>query len=186
MKYYLVCWKKYADFSGRARRKEYWTFFLFNYVAGLVPSLLSALLTVAAGKKVISPEALTAGQFVLTGVIILYSLATIIPTLAVSVRRLHDTGRNGWHLFLLGILPPLVFLPAVLVTGILSGWITRFPSDLVTNIPLLVAGAITALAVVFSIIGAITLFVFYVLDSQPGPNKYGANPKETPPAVPAA
>ncbi len=79
--------KKYAVFSGRARRKEYWMFSLINFLIYLVLMVIEGVsgLTRMGG---IGP--LTA----------LYTLATVIPGLAVSIRRLHDTNRSGWWLFI--------------------------------------------------------------------------------------
>lgn len=86
MNWYLEVLKKYAVFSGRARRKEYWMFVLFNMIIGLVLGFV---------------EGLVDGPGVLSS---LYSLAVLIPGIAVSVRRLHDTGRSGWWL-LIGLVP---------------------------------------------------------------------------------
>ncbi|MFJ5224894.1 DUF805 domain-containing protein [Streptomyces sp. NPDC088400] len=80
--------KKYAVFSGRARRKEYWMFVLFNFIIAIVLAIVDA---VAGASGVISG---------------LYTLAMLIPSLAVGVRRLHDTGRSGWWLLI--ALVPLV------------------------------------------------------------------------------
>ena len=113
MNWYLEVLKKYAVFNGRARRKEYWMFFLFNLIILLVIGFVE-------------------GLFGSPGIIgVLYSLAILIPGIAVSVRRLHDTGRSGWWL-LIGFIP---------------------------------------------LLGVIVLLVFMVLDSKPGENQYGANPK---------
>jgi uncharacterized membrane protein YhaH (DUF805 family) len=76
--YYLAALGKYADFSGRARRAEYWMFTLFSFIATIVAVILDA----AAG---------TGGVFYL-----LYAAAVFLPGLAVSCRRLHDTNRSGW------------------------------------------------------------------------------------------
>lgn len=73
MNWYLKVLKQYADFNGRARRKEYWMFILFNAIVSTV-------------LNVISPE--VGG---------LYSLAVLIPTLAVLIRRMHDVGKSGWY-----------------------------------------------------------------------------------------
>ena len=75
-----VCFKKYADFTGRASRSEYWWFMLFLFL-------------VSAGTSMISQ--------VVSG---LFSLATLVPSLAAGARRLHDTNRSGW-LQLLWIVP---------------------------------------------------------------------------------
>lgn len=113
MNWYIGCWQKYAEFSGRARRKEYWMFCLFNFLAGIVIGIVDTVL--GAGG-------------LLCG---LYNLAVLVPSLAVTARRLHDTDRSGWMM-------------------------------LIALIPL---------------VGAIVLLVFMCLDSKPGDNRFGANPK---------
>ncbi len=112
MNWYLEVLKKYAVFSGRARRKEYWMFFLFNIIVsiaiGFVSGLLGGLLHISA-----------------LGIVpIIYSLYIFIPSISVAVRRMHDLGRSGWW----------VIVP-------------------IANI------------------------IFLFLDSQPGENEYGPNPK---------
>lgn len=72
----------YANFNGRARRSEYWWFCLANFVIALILSTL--------GRK-ISLFGFVSG---------LYSLAVLIPAIAVGVRRLHDIGKSGWWLFI--------------------------------------------------------------------------------------
>ncbi|MET8953319.1 DUF805 domain-containing protein [Streptomyces sp. NPDC004393] len=88
MSWFIEALKKYAVFSGRARRKEYWNFVLFVAIIYVV------LIAIGVGAKVTAVLAL-AGVFY---------LAILIPSLAVGVRRLHDTGRSGWWL-LFGIVP---------------------------------------------------------------------------------
>jgi len=125
MQSYLKVLRDYATFSGRARRREYWMFVLINVIVAVVLSLFDSVL-------------FDDGAMVLSG---LYWLAILVPSLAVSVRRLHDTGRSGWWL-------------------------------LVSLVP---------------VVGGIVLFVFTVLDGDPGANAYGPSPKQTvavpPPAV---
>lgn len=79
---------KYAMFSGRATRSEYWYFVLFNFLISIAIGIVSGIF----GKNV---NDLVSG---------LYSLAMLVPSLAVSSRRLHDTGRSAWWL-LLGLVP---------------------------------------------------------------------------------
>ena len=88
MNWYLTVLKKYADFSGRARRKEYWMFVLFNILFSIVATGLDYLLGTVW-------EDAGIGLFT-----ILYALAIILPALAVAVRRLHDIGKSGWWLFI--------------------------------------------------------------------------------------
>src|SRR5882672_1267864 len=88
MNYYVDVLKKYAVFEGRARRKEYWMFFLFNLIISIVIGIIEAMVG--------SPGVIGA----------LYALAVLLPSIGVTVRRLHDTGRTGW--WILVVLIPLV------------------------------------------------------------------------------
>ncbi len=115
MEWFIKCIKQYADFKGRARRKEYWMFTLFNAIFGIVATILD--LALFSGASIMST---------------LLGLFLLIPGLAVCIRRLHDIGNSGW-------------------------WV------LIALIP---------------IIGAIWLLVLVCLDSEPGTNKWGDNPKE--------
>ncbi|ELS02198.1 putative membrane protein [Xenococcus sp. PCC 7305] len=83
MKWYIQVWKKYAVFSGRAHRTEYWMFFLFNFIVAIGVGLISGVL-----------GAITSTDQSILGNI--YTLATLVPSLAVGVRRMHDTDRSGW------------------------------------------------------------------------------------------
>ena len=89
--YYFSCFNKYADFTGRARRMEYWSFLLFNAIAAIVAMILDILL----GLTFVD----TYGPFYM-----IYGLATFIPGLAVTVRRLHDVGKSGWY-YLIALIP---------------------------------------------------------------------------------
>ena len=119
MNWYLGVLKQYATFEGRARRKEYWFFVLFYILVFLVLSAVDGLT---------GTYNVDAGVGLLGG---LYILATLIPSLAVMVRRLHDTDRSGWWV-LIGLIP---------------------------------------------LLGDLVLLVFMCLDSQPGGNRFGPNPK---------
>jgi uncharacterized membrane protein YhaH (DUF805 family) len=102
MSWYVKVLKKYAVFSGRARRKEYWMFFLFNFIFAVVLGIIDEItgITSNTGLSVLST---------------IYGLAVLVPGLAVAVRRLHDTNRSGWWLFialipLAGVIVLLVFM----------------------------------------------------------------------------
>ena len=84
---------KYVDFSTRASRKEFWLFFLFYLVAYLI------LVTIDFSMGWTWHFA--TGQGILSGI---FALATLLPYLAVAIRRLHDTNRVGWWL-LIGLIP---------------------------------------------------------------------------------
>ena len=84
MEWYVAVLKKYAVFSGRARRKEYWMFVLFNFIFALAAFLLGLI---------------TFGLLY-----VVYIVAVFVPSLAVSVRRLHDIGKSGWY-YLIVLIP---------------------------------------------------------------------------------
>ena len=104
-----TAFRNYVNFSGRSPRSEYWYFALFLFIVGLVTALIDFGLL---GAKDIGP----------TNTI--FTLATIIPSFAVSVRRLHDIGRSGWWLLIL--LVPLIGLIVLIY------WACQ-PSDPVPN-----------------------------------------------------
>lgn len=106
MEYYKKVLNHYADFTGRARRKEYWMFVLVNFLVMMVVGIISGLLSTAFSSEV--PFVLFYGA---------YSLAILVPTLAVTVRRLHDIGKSGWMYFV-GLIPLIggIWLLVLLVT----------------------------------------------------------------------
>ncbi|WP_371537035.1 DUF805 domain-containing protein [Streptomyces sp. NBC_01023] len=101
MNWYLDVLKNYVGFSGRARRQEYWMFTLFSIIISVVLAIISM--------AVLDSNWLSG----------LYTLAVLLPTLAVTVRRLHDTGRSGGWIFI--ALVPLVGWIILLVFLVLEG-----------------------------------------------------------------
>ena len=97
MNYYLMVLKKYAVFDGRAQRAEYWYFFLFNIIISIILSILG---------KAIGVFNITIGTVgsEINILSLLYSLAVLIPGLAVAVRRLHDVSKSGW-MILISLIP---------------------------------------------------------------------------------
>lgn len=100
MQWYIGAFKKYIDFSGRARRKEFWYFALFNLIVTIVLGIIDASMFGADHKT-------TFGMLSL-----LYGLAALLPSLGVAVRRLHDTDHSGWWLLicLVPLIGPIVLL----------------------------------------------------------------------------
>ncbi|GAA0180085.1 DUF805 domain-containing protein [Clostridium sediminicola] len=88
MSWYIAVLKKYVQFDGRARRKEFWMFVLFNFIFSIIASIID--------------YALGGGNTV--GIV--YGLAVFFPSLSVGIRRLHDTGKSGW--FTLVTLIPII------------------------------------------------------------------------------
>lgn len=100
MNYFIEALKKYAVFSGRARRKEYWMFALFATIISIVLAIIDYVI----GVQILG---------------LVFSLAILLPGLGVTVRRLHDTGRSGWW-FLFAFVP-LVGCITLLVFVCLDG-----------------------------------------------------------------
>ena len=97
MEWYLMVMRdNYANFNGRARRKEYWMFTLFFMLFLLVPSFVFGLLI----GMFPSETVLISGGIILAALYFIH----LVPALAVTVRRLHDTGKSGW-LYLLALIP---------------------------------------------------------------------------------
>ena len=96
MEYFIGAIKQYATFSGRARRKEYWMFYLFYMIFYILLAIIDGIL----------------GTIFLSSIFI---LALLIPSISISARRLHDTGRSGWWQLiilipLIGVIVLIVFL----------------------------------------------------------------------------
>ncbi len=107
MKWYLQALKKFADFSGRARRKEYWFFFLFN----LLVSIVLAVIDLTVGTYSAS-----SGLGLLSTI---YGLGVLIPSIAVGVRRLHDINRTGWWILIAFV--PIIGIIILLIFALLPG-----------------------------------------------------------------
>jgi uncharacterized membrane protein YhaH (DUF805 family) len=112
--YYIGAFRKYADFSGRATRSEYWWFYLVTIAVSILISILESILNIPFGL-----------------ISVLYFFISLIPNLSIQVRRLHDVDKSGWYILLNFLI----------------------------------------------IIGSIWLLILNILDSTPGANKYGPNPK---------
>lgn len=114
IEYYILAFQKYGQFSGRATRNEYWWFYLVNLAVTLLLAIIESVFSIP-----------------LTLLSTIYLFASIVPSLSIQVRRLHDVDKSGWYI-LLNLL-------------IIIGWIW--------------------------------LLILNILDSTPGDNKYGPNPK---------
>ena len=114
IEYYILAFQKYGQFNGRATRNEYWWFYLVNIAVTLLLTIIDSVFSIP-----------------LTLLSTIYLFASIIPSLSIQVRRLHDVDKSGWYMLLNFVI----------------------------------------------IIGWIWLLVLNILDSTPGDNKYGQNPK---------
>ena len=142
--------KRYFDFRGRSRRKEYWMFFLFTIICQVILSILDEVLGLAP-----DDNAIRSNSGLLSGI---FSLATFIPSISVGVRRLHDTDRTGWWL-----VAPLLGLFGIGVAFAIG-----------LNSP----GLMLALGVIPVVLLGIVLLVFLCTDGTQGPNRFGDDPKD--------
>lgn len=138
--------KKYAVFSGRAPRAEYWWYTLATAIIGFPVDMV---------------DSAVGNTGVISGV---FNLALILPGLAVTVRRLHDTNRSGW--WLLAFLIPIAAVAFFAFTATVGG-----------TMPFQTVGfAGLAVAVIGLIVIGVTFFVFTILPGTDGPNDYGPDP----------
>jgi uncharacterized membrane protein YhaH (DUF805 family) len=142
MEWAILPLKKYADFNGRSRRKEYWMYVLLLIVVGIVIGIVEGILGL---RGMVGPYGPISALFL---------LATLCPSLAVGVRRLHDTNRSGWWL-LIGYGPFLLSM-CLMLAGMLQ---------------------FTMILSIIALIGFIVLLVFMVMEGTKGPNQYGPDPK---------
>ncbi len=99
MEWMLMPLQRYADFSGRSRRKEYWMFTLAQAIVYLVLGVLIGI-----GAAMGDGNSLGPIGYLGLGLMVLVALALVVPNIAVSVRRFHDQGKSGWF-YLLGLIP---------------------------------------------------------------------------------
>ena len=114
MQWYLKALKQYADFHGRARRTEFWMFVLVNVVISILLGIVDTAMGTAGAYAADGMASFSPG---ILGSI--YALAVLIPSIAVTVRRLHDTDRSGWWFFIQLI--PIVGGIVILVFACLEG-----------------------------------------------------------------
>ncbi len=117
MDFYVLAWKRYAQFSGRSTLGEYWWFVLFHFIVIMllvIPPIVAAI--VSSNKPNDTQSSVVVGISVAP--FVLYMLASLIPSLAVTIRRMHDANLSGW-LYLLSFLP--MGNIAVLVFTLLPG-----------------------------------------------------------------
>ena len=139
--------KKYADFTGRAPRAEYWWFYLGMIVAYLVAMTIDSLV----GIQLFGPYGLLT---------CLLALGLIAPGLAVTFRRLHDTNRSGW--WILVVVVPYFIMGIMMGMAAASGDMTGMAS----------AGIVGLVALA----GAVAMLVFMVLPGTKGDNRFGPDP----------
>jgi uncharacterized membrane protein YhaH (DUF805 family) len=168
MEWMILPLKRYAQFSGRSSRREFWMWVLFYIICFIVLSVVDSVLhlggaTSYGGGSYSTPGAVGYGYGAgLRGGILtwLFAAAVFIPNIAVAVRRLHDTDRSGW--WLVAWLVPYAFGLGIIGYGMGGG----------NSSAALVGGLLTFVGA----IGAIVLLVWYCLRGTIGPNRFGPDP----------
>lgn len=159
MEWMILPLKRYFDFSGRSRRKEYWMYTLFLVIASIVLAIVDTVLGLGMG-----PDGTSSG---ILGSI--FSLATLIPSLAVGVRRLHDLDRSGWWMLLpLGPILVGAVLIGVGFAAAMGGLGGGMSATMILGI----------LAMIGGVIASIVLLVWYCTPGTAGPNRFGEDPKD--------
>ena len=174
MEYMILPLRRYADFQGRSRRMEYWMFFLFNILVGIGFGVVTAMLgggMAAMGNPTASAAA--GGAIGIVALInVIFSLAMLIPSIAVAVRRLHDLGRTGWWL-----LAPVGFYLigfVVMLGSGLSALTAGTSGSLGMGVGLVAGGVLLMVGAVL----ALVLLVFFFMEGTRGPNRFGPDPKD--------
>lgn len=168
MEWMFLPLKRYAEFSGRSRRMEFWMWVLFQFLLGC--AFLTAAFALAGSAFLAgnANQALASGgaAIMVIGLWLVVSLAFFIPNLAVTVRRLHDSDRSGWWIMLYWgpYIANLVLTPAIINAAANADSI-----DGIMGASFVLSGAST--------IGGLVLLVFLFLDGTPGSNRYGLDPK---------
>jgi len=164
-----TCFRKYATFSGRASRPEYWWFFLFVILGGIVASVLDGLLF---GATVVETE--TTKSVTTNGPLAaIFSLGTLVPGLAAGWRRMHDTGRSG-----LFLLYPLIVSVGVSSFAGLVGGFDQLGSGDMSGLFAGTVGLVMIVALFVLMISPLLVLWWLTRPSQPGSNEYGPNPHE--------
>lgn len=171
MEWMILPFKRFFDFRGRSRRKEFWMYTLFVVIVSIVLSILDSMLglggDMSGSADVTDGSAAAAGA--LSGGLLanLFALVTLIPSLAVSVRRLHDTDRTGWWV----LLPFLPLFAGGVAMGIGAAQMAMGGTGM---------GGIAMVGGIMVLVGLVTailLLVWYCTSGTPGPNRFGEDPK---------
>ncbi len=181
----MTCLRKYADFTGRATRAEFWWWCLAIFLVSMALNIFQFLLALISLVPLLGFLGLFSIIFNLLGLAL--SLGTILPNLAVTARRLHDIGRSGWWIL---VWFAAYFSAAIpLIVGLILGFVAlefdRFIWDrgwesFYLWAPVIVGAAISLLAG----LGLTTwIIIWLVKQGQTGPNQHGPDPRAWEPAA---
>lgn len=159
--YYKECLtKNYINYEGRARRREFWGFVLFNFLISMALSVLGMVVfgvsisgAAASSNPYTAMMAVFSGIFLSLSFALIYGLAVLLPSLCVAIRRMHDRGKSGWYI---------------------GGY---YIATLLSNVLFFMFPRASTVFVLILLAYVIYLIVQFFLDSEPGSNKWGDNPK---------
>jgi uncharacterized membrane protein YhaH (DUF805 family) len=171
---------KYADFNGRSRRSEFWLWVLFRLILGCVlASGMFAMMASSLTQIEDNPEIFLRNYFIASPLLTLVNLGLLIPTLAVGVRRLHDSNRSGWWIILLIFFGTTLFQ---LISENPEGTLSQADG---LHLMLSSLSSLVLCIVIPSLIAWVVMLIFYLSEGAKGPNRFGPDPKSSlaPPTV---
>ena len=151
----------YFSFSGRSTRAEYWWWVLFTIAGGSILGSVDTIINVWA----------ETGQTSLLRP--LFGLVTIIPSIALGSRRLHDIGKSGW--WQLGLTLPILFGVILIILGIVFAFISGSDGDVSLVVLLILVG----LGLCAFVVSFIYWLLWFARQGEDGPNKYGPDPRKS-------
>jgi len=157
---YINAMRRYFEFGGRSSRSEFWFFVLFYIIIIILAAVLDAVIFGSQG-----------GMGILYGIV---ALAHLVPAIAVSVRRLHDTDRTGWWVFFFFLVPIIVSLVTMAVLGGSLALTMGGNTDVFAGMATMGLGLLIIALV--DIVILIVAIIFYVTPGAPGPNRFGPPP----------
>ena len=168
-----TCLRKYGDFSGRATRAEFWWWTLFTVLASIALSIVDSFIGAIAGSE--------HGPFET-----LFALATLLPGIAVTARRLHDIGRTGWWQLAWLVIPFIAWVASGIM--FIVGLVIAFGDDIMWEnagqaFAFLPAAIVLLAAVVITLAVIVWAIVWMVRQGEPGPNRHGSDPRASDPAA---
>jgi uncharacterized membrane protein YhaH (DUF805 family) len=171
MEWMILPLKRYAQFSGRSPCKEYWMFVLFNIIVSIVLSLVDTVLGLGGHTSSYSTAGggnFAAGAGTSGGILSsIWSLAVLVPSIAVGVRRLHDIDRTGWWM-----LAPFVVMIVAVVSALARLGGNPGASMLGFGIAFVIGIGIAGLL-------SLVLLVWACMHGTRGPNRFGPDPYAT-------
>ncbi len=159
MNAYVTAMRRYVDFSGRSSRSEFWLYVLFYFIIYIIAGIIDAFVFGRAGRVGI-----------LTTIV---ALVHLLPSLAVSVRRLHDIDRTGWWVLVFALAPFVVTMIALLAAG---GSMFAMMSGQGGAGAAAGFGVAMAIAEIIDIVILIVALVFYCTRGTAGSNRFGSAP----------